>query len=100
MKDTIEVKRSISDTLNLEKAAMADFDAIKSALSTLDQLLAKDHWTGDSYNKCVQIFGMLKQYTNDINAILITLQAETASLENNMLDFNSLSDCVRIISSI
>jgi len=100
MISVIEVKDSISDTLTASRTIFDELRDVENELLLLDGLLAQGLWTGEAKDKCVQIQSQLKQYQTSIKELLLQLHSCTVLLEQDMRKFPTMSDSLRIISSI
>lgn len=100
MINTIEVKNTIDQTVSILWKMCNSFDYMLRAMDEANGLLKQDLWLGDTKDKCVLIHNLLEQYRDRINELVDQLKHETTVLRNNMRDFYSNSESIRMISSV
>jgi len=100
MNNVIEVKDAITDAISAFPAVFSSLSDLETTMTSAEEALAQNLWTGESKEKCEQIQGLLGEYYISVRELITQLQQEVGVLERNKTSFPSDSNALVIINSI
>ena len=100
MTNIIEVKDTITDAVAAFPDVLNTLGDIETKMTSAENMLVQNLWTGDAREKCDQIHGLLGEYHSSIRELVTRLQAAVTALEGNKTSFPSNSEALVIINSI
>ena len=100
MNNTIEVKDTITEAISAFPDVLSNLSDLETTMTSAEETLAQNLWTGEAKEKCDQIHGLLGEYYTNVKGLITQLQTALEALERNKTSFPSESDSLVIISSI